>query len=165
MWRSTLWMNLIDDESSTIYKLKKRRKKKKKRMKNVKKYLKLRMQKARSVLNVLHEVLCSSQSKQSSLRSSLIISRKSHHFSMRRETSMARALGGASSRVAPPPDLGTNGIFVTFRIIFRKNWEKTKTFRRLKLSKSSSIFRLKDYENSNELKDLKHQSKIDYIAI
>ena len=113
MWRSTLWINLIDDESSTIYKLKKRRKEKRKRMRNVKKYLSLRMQKARSVLNVLHEMLCSSQSKQSSFRSFFIISRKSHHFSMRREASMARALDGASFRAASPPDLGTNGIFVT----------------------------------------------------
>ena len=92
MWRSTLWMNLINDESSTIYKLKKKRKEKRKRTKNVKKYLRLRMQKIRSALNVLHEMLCLSQSKQSSFLNSFIISRKHHHFSMRREISMTRAL-------------------------------------------------------------------------
>ena len=90
MWRSTLWMNLINDESSTNYKLK-RKEEKKIKMKNVKEYLRLKMQKVRSALNVLHEMLCSSQSKQLSFRSSLIISRKLHHFSMRRETSMTRA--------------------------------------------------------------------------
>ena len=82
-------------------------------MKNVREYLRLRMQKARNALNVLHEMLCSSQSKQLSFRSFFIISRKFHHFSMRRETSMTRALDGASFRAAFPPDLETNGIFVT----------------------------------------------------
>ena len=113
MWRSTLWINLINDESSTIYKLKKRRKEKKKKMKNVKKYLRFRMQKARSALNVLHEMLCSSQSKQLSFRSFFIISRKSHYFSMRREISMTRALDDANFRVASFSDLRTNEIFVT----------------------------------------------------
>ena len=61
-------------------------------------YLRPRMQEARSALDVLHEVLCSSQSKQSSLRSSFIISRKFHHFSMRYEISMTRALDNASFR-------------------------------------------------------------------
>ena len=61
-------------------------------------YLRPRMQEARSALDVLLEVLCSSQSKQSPLRSPLITSREPHHFSVRCEASVARALGGASSR-------------------------------------------------------------------
>ena len=48
-------------------------------MKNVREYLRLRMQKTRSTLNVL----CSSQSKQLLFRNLFIILRKSHHFSMR----------------------------------------------------------------------------------
>ena len=97
LWRSTLWMNLIGDGLSTIYKLRRKRRKEKKNEK-WREYLSLRMQKARSALDVLHEVLCLSQSKQSSFRNSFIISRKSHHFSMRRETSMTRAFDDASSR-------------------------------------------------------------------
>ena len=54
------------------------------------------MQKTRSALNVLHEVLCSSQSKQLLFRSFFIISRKFHHFSMRREISMTRAFDDVS---------------------------------------------------------------------
>ena len=67
-------------------------------MGNVGGYLRPRMQEARSALDVLLEVLCSSQSKQSSFRSFFIISRKFHHFSMRCETSMTRAFDDASSR-------------------------------------------------------------------
>ena len=80
VWQSTLWINLISDESSTNYKLK-RKEEKKKRIKNVRQreYLRLKMQKTRSTLNVL----CLSQSKQLSFRNSFIIWRKSHHFSMR----------------------------------------------------------------------------------
>ena len=98
MWRSTLWINLIDDESSTIYKLR-RKKRKEKKNEKWKEYLSLRMQKARSALNVLHEVLCSSQSKQSSFRNSLIISRKFHHFSkVSSLLDATRGLDDASSR-------------------------------------------------------------------
>ena len=43
-------------------------------------------------------MLCLSQSKQSSFRNLFIISRKFHHFSMRCEISMTRALDDASSR-------------------------------------------------------------------
>ena len=91
----------------------KREKKKKKRMKDMREYLRFRMQKTRNALNVLHKVLCSSQSKQLLFRSSFIISRKFHYFSMRREISMTRALDDASFRVAFFSDLRTNEIFVT----------------------------------------------------
>ena len=116
MWRSILWINLIDDESSTNYKLKRKEKKK-----NVKKYLKLKMQKARSALNVLHKMFCLSQSKQSLFRNFFIISRKFHHFAkvfdaMRNlddASSRWRELSIASTSVAPLPGVGTNEIFVT----------------------------------------------------
>ena len=118
MWRSILWINLIDDESSTNYKLKKKRKEKKKRMKNVKRYLRLKMQKTRNALNMLFKMLCLSQSKQLSLRNSFITSRKFYHFSMRCEnlddaSFRWREFSIASINVASFSDLKTNERFVT----------------------------------------------------
>ena len=90
VWRSTLWINLIDDESSTIYKLKRKRRKEKKNEK-CKEYLRLRMQKTRNALNVLLEMLCSSQSKQSSFREIFITFRCDAKLRWR-ELSMTRTL-------------------------------------------------------------------------
>ena len=122
LWLSTLWIK--SNRWRVIDKLQtKEKEEKRKRMKNVREYLRLRMQKTRSALNVLHKVLCLSQSKQLSFRNFFIISRKFHHFSMRREISMTRAFDDASFRwrelsiarvsVAFFSDVETNEIFVT----------------------------------------------------
>ena len=126
LWRSTLWINLIGDESSTNYKLKKKRRKEEK---NEECGGIFKAQDARGSK-------CSRCAAWSALfitKQAVIISKFFHHFAkvsslldaMRdlddasfrwRELSVRCELSVAPTSAAPPPDLGTNGIFVTLLI-------------------------------------------------
>ena len=124
MWRSTLWMNLINDESSTNYKLKRKKKREKK-------WKMWRIFKAQNAEDSKC-FKCAAWSALFITKQAVITSKFFHHFA--RISSLLdamRGLDGASfrwrelsialTRVAPPPDLGTNGIFVTHRKVQTKS--------------------------------------------
>ena len=118
MWRSILWINLINDESSTNYKLKRKKK-------NEKKWKMWRIFKAQNAEGskcfkcvVWSALFITTQA--------VIISKLFHHFAKVLSLFDAmRNFDDASFRwrelsiAAPPPDLRTNEIFVTSRARMR----------------------------------------------
>ena len=125
MWRSTLWMNLIDDESSTNYKLKR----KKKREKKWKMWEVFKTQNAEGSKCFK----CAAWSALFITKQAVIISKLFHHFAKVSSFFDAmRNLDDASSRwrelsiVASPSDLRTNEIFVTVFSLMNKIWTNLK---------------------------------------